>query len=60
MEGMAHCNDSQGVLHIEQPGHGQAELPLILGSADVKDGLAVLLPDLAGIDVGLGGPAGRR
>ena len=59
MEGMTHRNDPQGVLHIEQPGHGQAELPLILGSADMKDGLAVLLPDLAGIDVGLGVPLGE-
>ena len=59
VEGVAHRDDAQGVFHIEQPGHGQAELPLILGGADVKDSLPVLLPDLAGIDVGLGVPLGE-
>ena len=59
MEGMTHRDDPQGIFYVEQPWHGQAELPLILGGADVKDGLSVLLPDLAGIDVRLWVPLGE-
>ena len=59
MEGVADCDDAQGIFYVEQSGHGQAEFPLILGSADVKDGLAVLLPDLTGIDVSLWVPLGE-
>ena len=54
MQGLAHGDDPQGVLHVEQSGHGQPELPLIGGGAHLEHRLAVLFAHRGSVHVRLG------
>ena len=56
---LAQGDGRQGVLHVEQPRHGQPELPLEAPGAHPEQDVAPLFADLGGVYVGLLVPAGE-
>ena len=52
-QGLAHADGGQGVFHVEQPGHGQPELPEIPPGAHPEEDVAPPLAHLGGVHVGL-------
>ena len=56
---LAHGDGGQGVFHVEQPRHGEAELPLIPPGAHLEQDVAPPLAHLGGEDIRLLVPLGE-
>ena len=56
---LAHGDGGQGVLHVEQAGHGEPEFPKVAPGAHPEQDVAPPLADLEGVDVRLWVPLGE-